>query len=125
MINVLRSALKLIPKQVIMYKRFIRVMPNEVGNLINVYSEPINVIGSIQPADNSTVYNLGVANTGDYFICYLHGNALSIAHLQSNDVIIGADGTEYNIFNSEMWSEYPDQDWNRIILRRAKRYGQE
>lgn len=123
MINVLRSALRLIPKQHITYKKFVRVSSNNLGNQINVYEEPITVIGSIQPADNDTLYKLGIANTGDYFICYIHGNALSIAQLQSNDVIIGSDGQVYNIFQSEMWYDYPDQDWNKIIIRRAKNYG--
>lgn len=123
MINVLRSALRLIPKQHITYKKFVRVSSNNLGNQINVYEDPITVIGSIQPADNDTLYKLGIANTGDYFICYIHGNALSIAQLQSNDVIIGSDGQVYNIFQSEMWYNYPDQDWNKIIIRRAKNYG--
>lgn len=123
MINVLRAALKLVPKQLITYKKFIRVSANALGNQINEYEDPITVIGSIQPADNDTLYKLGIANTGDYFICYIHGNALSIAQLQSNDVIIGSDGQVYNIFQSEMWYDYPDQDWNKIIIRRAKNYG--
>lgn len=123
MINVLRAALKLVPKQLITYKKFIRVSANALGNQINEYEAPITVIGSIQPADNDTLYKLGIANTGDYFICYIHGNALSIAQLQSNDVIIGSDGQVYNIFQSEMWYDYPDQDWNKIIIRRAKNYG--
>lgn len=124
MINVLSAALKLIPKQNITYKKFLAVSSNELGNQVNVYASPVTVIGSIQPADNDTLYKLGIANTGDYFVCWLHGNALSIAELQSNDVIIGADGQQYNIFNSETWYEYPGQDWNKIIIRRAKNYGQ-
>lgn len=122
MINVLKAALGLIPKQHITYKKFLRVAPNAYGIMVNEYADPITVIGSIQPADDDTLYKLGIANTGDFFICYLHGDALSIARLQSNDVIVGADGQEYNVFQSEMWFDYPGQDWNRIIIRRAKNY---
>lgn len=122
MMNVLKAALKLIPKQQITYKKFIRVSVNPLGNQVNVYADPVTVIGSIQPADNDTLYKLGIANTGDYFICYIHANTLSIAQLQSNDIIVGTDGTIYNIFQSEMWYNYPDQDWNKIIIRRAKTY---
>lgn len=122
MINVLKAALRLIPKQQITYKKFLRVAPNPLGIMVNEYAPPITVLGSIQPADDDTLYKLGIANTGDFFICYLHGDALSIARLQSNDVIVGTDGQEYNIFQSEMWYDYPSQDWNRIIIRRSKKY---
>ena len=124
MINVLRAALKLIPKQQITYRKFIRVAINPLGDQYNEYAKPVTVFGSIQPADNDTLYKLGVANTGDYFICYIHANALSIAQLQSNDIIVDSAGQVYNIFQSEMWYGYPDQDWNKIIIRRAKKYGQ-
>lgn len=120
--NVLKAALGLIPKQQITYKKFIRVSVNPLGNQINVYEDPITVIGSIQPADDDTLYKLGIANTGDYYICYIHANTLSIAQLQSNDIIVGTDGTVYNIFQSEKWYNYPGQDWNKIIIRRAKIY---
>lgn len=123
MINVLNSALRLIPKQKITYKKFLEVRSNAIGNMVNTYDAPVDVMGSIQPADNDTLYKLGVANTGDFFICWLPANVLSIAQLQSNDIIIDGTGQVYNIFNSEMWATYPDQDWNKIVIRRAKKYG--
>lgn len=122
MINVLAAALQVIPTQKITYKKWLSNLPNHVGMLIPQYADPITVDGSIQPASDDTLYKLGIANTGDIYICYLRGNAVSIADLQSNDVIIGANGEEYNIFRSDKWSGYPGQDWNRIFIRRAKKY---
>lgn len=122
MINVLAAALQVIPTQKITYKKWLSNLPNNVGMLIPQYADPITVDGSIQPASDDTLYKLGIANTGDIYICYLRGNAVSIADLQSNDVIIGANGEEYNIFRSDKWSGYPGQDWNRIFIRRAKKY---
>ena len=122
MMNVLAAALQVIPTQKITYKKWIGNLPNHVGMLMPQYADPITVDGSIQPASDDTLYKLGIANTGDIYMCYLRGNAVSIADLQSNDVIIGANGEEYNIFRSDKWSGYPGQDWNRIFIRRAKKY---
>lgn len=122
MINVLAAALQVIPTQKITYKKWLRNQPNHIGMLMPQYADPVTVDGSIQPASDDTLYKLGIANTGDIYICYLRGNAVSIADLQSNDVIIGANGEEYNIFRSDKWSGYTGQDWNRIFIRRAKKY---
>lgn len=123
MLNVLNAALRLLPTQQITYKKFLRTAPNKIGNMVNEYADPITVNGSIQPADVETLYRLGVGNTGDIYVCHLKANTLSISQLQSNDIIIGADGQIYNIFRADKWSMYPGQDWNSILLRRAKTYG--
>ena len=123
MMNVLSAALSLIPKQQITYQKWIGLRPNSIGILVNTYAPAVTVTGSIQPAADDTLYKLGIANTGDIYTCYLHGNTVSIAELQSNDIIVGEDGNIYNIFRSDKWSTYPGQDWNRIFLRRAKKYG--
>ena len=123
MINVLQAALRVIPKQQITYKKFLGQVPTPIGLLKNAYSEGVTVTGSIQPIDADTMYKLGIANTGDVFTCWLHGDVVSVAEIQSNDLIIGADGAVYNVFRSEKWSGYPFQDWNMIFIRRAKNYG--
>lgn len=122
MINVLRAALKIIPNQQIVYKKFLRVAPNRIGLMVNVYDNPVTVNGSIQPASADTLYKLGIANTGDIYVCVLEGDAVSVADIQSNDLII-KNGEVFNIFKSDRWFDYPDQNWNRILLRRAKNYG--
>lgn len=123
MFNVLARALKIIPKQKVTYKKFKKVTVNFLGNQVNVYEDPITVEGSIQPTDQDTLYKLGIANTGDIYTVYLRGSAVSIAQIQSNDLIIGADRQVYNIFRADIWFDYPDQDWNRVLVKRAKKYG--
>lgn len=123
MINVLERALRIIPKQKVTYKKFKKVTVNAIGNQVNVYEDPITVEGSIQPTDQDTLYKLGIANTGDIYTVFLRGNAVSIAKVQSNDIIIGDNGQIYNIFRADIWINYPDQDWNRILVKRAKNYG--
>lgn len=123
MMNVLKRALNVIPKQQVTYKKFKRVVINILGQQVNAYESPITVEGSIQPTDQDTLYKLGIANTGDIYTVFLRGNAVSIAQIQSNDLIIGADGAIYNIVKADIWENYPDQDWNRVLVKRAKRYG--
>ena len=123
MINVLKHALKIIPRQKVTYKKFKGVTINGIGNQVNAYYNAVTVDGSIQPTDQDTLYKLGIANTGDIYTVFLRGNAVSIAKIQSNDIIVGSDGQVYNIFRSDIWVDYPDQDWNRILVKRAKKYG--
>lgn len=123
MINVLARALRIIPKQQVTYKKFKKVVVNILGCQVNTYEQPVTVEGSIQPTDQDTLYKLGIANTGDIYTVFLRGNAVSIAQIQSNDIIVGANGQVYNIFRADIWEEYPDQDWNRILVKRAKKYG--
>ena len=123
MMNVLKRALKVIPKQQVTYKKFKKVVVNILGQQVNTYETSVMVEGSIQPTDQDTLYKLGIANTGDIYTVFLRGNAVSIAQIQSNDLIIGADGTVYNIVRADIWEYYPDQDWNRVLVKRAKKYG--
>lgn len=123
MMNVLKRALNIIPKQFVTYKKFKKVTVNSIGNQVNEYEDPITVEGSIQPTDQDTLYKLGIANTGDIYTVFLRGDALSIAKVQSNDIIIGSNQQVYNIFRADIWIDYPDQDWNRILVKRAKNYG--
>lgn len=123
MINVLGTALRVIPKQKITYKKFKKVTANSIGMMVNEYESPVVTSGSIQPASADTLYKLGIANTGDIFVCFLHGDAVSVAEMQSNDLIINTAGEVFNIFKSDRWYNYPNQDWNRVFLRRAKEYG--
>ena len=123
MINVLDAALSVLPKQVITYKKFKSRAPGPIGIIANVYYAPITVIGSIQPADAQTLYQMGIANTGDIWFLWVKSNVLSTSELDSNDIIVDEQGNVYNIFRSDKWSSYPDQDWNRIFVRRAKEYG--
>ena len=123
MMNVLKRALNVIPKQQVTYKKFKKVVVNILGQQVNTYETSVTVEGSIQPTDQDTLYKLGIANTGDIYTVFLRGNAVSIAQIQSNDLIIGADGTVYNIVRADIWEYYPDQDWNRVLVKRAKKYG--
>ena len=121
--NVLKRALRIIPKQYVTYKKFKKVTDNSIGHQVNEYYTEITVEGSIQPTDQDTLYKLGIANTGDIYTVFLRGDAVSIAKVQSNDIIVGSDGQVYNIFRADIWNNYPDQDWNRILVKRAKNYG--
>lgn len=122
MFNLLKSALKIIPKQTITYRKFIRRTTNDFGSLVNTYGSPITTTGSIQPAGASLIYKLGIADTGDIYVVYLHGNAVGVSQMASNDQIIDKKGNIYNIIRTDVWYDYPEQDWNKVIVRRVKNY---
>lgn len=122
MFNVLKSALNIIPKQTIYYRKFISRQPNEIGNMVNTYGNKIAVIGSIQHAERSLLYKMGIANTEDVYVCYIHVNALGVAEIASNDQIIDKKGEIYNVIDSDVWYDYPVQDWNKVLVRREKHY---
>ena len=122
MFNLLKSALKIIPKQTVYYRKFISRTPNALGNMVNKYGNKKATIGSIQPAGRDVLYKLGIADTGDVYVVYLHGNIVGTNKLESNDQIIDAKGNIYNIFRTDVWFDYPQQDWNKILVRRVKKY---
>lgn len=122
MFNVLKSALNIIPKQVVYYRKFISRQPNEIGNIVNTYGKKIAITGSIQHAERSLLYKMGIANTEDVYTVWLHVNALGVSEIESNDQIIGSDGSVYNVIDADVWYDYPVQDWNKILVRRAKHY---
>lgn len=122
MFNLLKSALNIIPKQTVYYRKFISRTPNALGNMVNKYGNKKATTGSIQPAGRDTLYKLGIADTGDIYVVYLHGNVVGQNKLESNDQILDAKGNIYNIFRSDVWFDYPNQDWNKLLVRRVKKY---
>lgn len=122
MFNVLKTAFNMIPKQTVYYRKFVKRAPNALGNLVNQYGTKKATTGSIQPAGRDTLYKLGIADTGDIYVVYLHGNIVGANKLESNDQIIDAKGNLYNIFRTDVWFDYPEQDWNKLLVRRVKDY---
>ena len=121
MFNVLKSALNIIPKQTIYYRKFISRQPNSIGNMVNTYGQKIAVTGSIQHAERNLLYKMGIANTEDVYVAYIHVNALGVAEIASNDQII-SHGQIYNVIDADIWYDYPMQDWNKVLVRRVKNY---
>lgn len=122
MFNLLRSALNIIPKQKVVYRKFISRTANSLGNMVNTYGNEITTTGSIQPAGAGLLYKLGIADTGDVYVVYLHGNVVGISQMGSNDQIIDSAGNKYNVIRTDDWYDYPSQDWNKVIVRRVKNY---
>ena len=122
MFNLLKSALKIIPKQQVSYRNFISRSPNALGNMVNTYSEYKTVEGSIQPAGVTLLYKLGIADTGDLYTVYLRADVCGIDKLKSNDQIKDSQGNVYNIIRTDVWFDYPNQDWNKLLVRRVKNY---
>lgn len=122
MFNLLKSALNIIPKQTVYYRKFIKRTPNALGNMVNQYGAKKSTTGSIQPVGRDTLYKLGIADTGDIYVVYLRADVVGQDKLESNDQILDAKGNIYNIFRTDHWFEYPNQDWNKLLVRRVKNY---
>lgn len=122
MFNLLKSALKIIPKQKVIYRPFISRTANTLGNMVNTYGTEVVIEASVQPAGANLLYKMGIADTGDLYVVYLHANAVGISKMGSNDQIKDSKGNVYNIIKTDEWFDYPDQDWNKILVRRVKSY---
>lgn len=122
MFNVLKSALNIIPRQAIYIRKFIGRTPNDIGIMVNTYGERIKVIGSIQHAERSLIYKMGIANTEDVYVAWIHINAVGVSEIASNDQIISSSGEIFNVIDTDVWYDYPVQDWNKVLVRRAKTY---
>ena len=122
MFNVLKSALKIIPKQKVYYRKFIKRAPNSLGDYVNTYGKKQEANGSIQPAGANLLYRLGIANTEDLYVVYIHADTVGVNRLDSNDQILDNKGNVYNIIRADVWYDYPIQDWNKLLVRRVKDY---
>ena len=122
MFNLLKKALNIIPKQQVSYRNFVSRTPNALGNMVNTYTDYKTVEGSIQPAGVTLLYKLGIADTGDLYTVYLRADACGIDKLKSNDQIKDSQGNVYNIIRTDVWFDYPNQDWNKLLVRRIKNY---
>lgn len=121
--NVLSNALKILPSQDITYKKFTNNIVNEVGNQVPQYAEPIIAKGSLQPAGASLLWKLGLADIPDLWVCYIRANVISESDASSGDLIIDSNGRVFNIFRTDNWFQYPNQDWNKLLIQRKKNYG--
>lgn len=122
MFNLLKSALNIIPKQKVFYRQFKSRTANAMGDLINTYETQVSITASIQPAGANLLYKMGIADTGDLYVVYLHANAVGINKIASNDQIIDSKGNYYNVISTDVWYDYPEQDWNKILVKRVKSY---
>ena len=122
MINVLDAALSVLPKQQITYNKFSGDSINDLGICVPSYEDAMTITCSLQPAGTDVYYKYGIASNEDVFVCWLKIDALTVSQMQSNDLITDASGNVYNIFRCDDWSSYPNQDWNKILIKRAKNY---
>lgn len=122
MFNVLKSALKIIPKQTIKYRKYVSRTVNTLGDYVNTYGSEKTIEGSIQPAAVSLLYRLGIADTGDLYTVWVRDDVVGTNKMSSNDQIIDSKGNYYNIIRTDVWFDYPNQDWNCILVRRMKDY---
>lgn len=120
--NVLEDALTIIPTQTITYQKFLKNVINSVGNNVPQYADAQTAAGSIQPAGAALLYKLGLANVPDLYVCYIRADVLSLGDASSNDIIKDEAGNIYNIIRTDVWFNYPSQDWNKIIIQRKKNY---
>ena len=93
-----------------------------MGDYINTYGSEKSIEGSIQPAAVSLLYRLGIADTGDLYTVWVRDDVVGTNKMSSNDQIIDSKGNYYNIIRTDVWFDYPNQDWNCILVRRIKDY---
>lgn len=116
--NLLKKALKLIPKESFIYYRFIEDSINDFGIKTPLYQDPIIVKGSVQSPENSLYQQLGLSFEKNYKIFYgdikIQGN-----EAQSQPDKILYDNKTFDVIKNTNWYNY--DGWCGVLTVEVKR----
>lgn len=110
--NLLNVALSVIGKQPVLYYRATGRTKNSVGQWVTEYSEPFQVLGSLQAVPKSLFSQAGLDYQKNYLNCYFSVNAHDIRRGESGDMFVYG-GRRWQFLSATDWS---NQDgWSATI----------
>ena len=101
--NLLAATQSVIGKQNYQIVKWISKTENEIGFDIDVYGNPENRTGSVQPVARSKYQNLGL----DFSKIYIQ-----IWDVELIDVLSRSENADQIIFNGGKYKAMPDVDWS-------------
>jgi hypothetical protein len=112
--NLLNRALKVIKKQSASWYKFLNRTINAIGNEVPVYANAVTIYGSLQPADNTLIQNLGLNLEYTYFVFYTSNEITDLIRGSSGDQLV-INNKQYQCETITPWFEI--DGWVRVICR--------
>lgn len=114
--NLLKTALRVIPKQTVSYYKFKSRSTNEYGQDVSVYEEPILLSGSVQAVTKQNIQLLGLNLNKEYVNFYCSTDITDIERETSGDQFT-YNGRRYQVLDKSDWIR--QDDWNGVIAVRV------
>jgi hypothetical protein len=110
--NLLNMALGLIGAQSVEWMMFNGTTTTDAGIEVSAFSDPISVSGSLQPAPNTLIQNLGLDWTKNYVMFYA-----SAAFVEPGRDLVGDRiryaGLTYSVENRVSW--FAQDGWDAVL----------
>lgn len=101
--NLLAATQSVIGKQDYQIVKWLSKTENEIGNDVDVYAEPEDRAGSVQPVARNKYQNLGL----DFSKIYIQ-----VWDVELIDVLSRSENADQIIFNGGKYKALPDLDWS-------------
>lgn len=122
--NLLKKALRIVPKSSFEYRTVVSFQTNDIGNTIPTYSEWVPTTGAVQPGLTFSFNARGISNPIDMakrigidqskniITVFVKDIELSNVSTQEEPDQIRYDGKVFNIMSVSNW--YPYDDWKSL-----------
>lgn len=110
--NLLGMALSLIAKQSFGYSQYQGRVADAVGQWVSKYSEPVAVMGSVQPVQRSIYEELGLDLQKNYFFFYVSQSILDITRSVSGDQFVFC-GKTFQALSKTAWAAL--DGWDAVL----------
>lgn len=115
--NLLNAALRIIPKQQIIWRKFAGFEVDEQGLKINRYAEGVELTGSVQAVDRSLYEQLGLDQEKEYLTVYAPADIKGVSAQNAPD-IIEFGGVAYKVVRNYPWHFY--NGWAGVVVIKAE-----
>lgn len=115
--NLLNAALRIIPKQQIIWRKFAGFEVDEQGLKINRYAEGVELTGSVQAVDRNIYDQLGLDQEKEYLTVYAPADIKGVSGQNAPD-IIEFGGAAYKVVRNYPWYFY--NGWAGVVVIKAE-----
>ena len=115
--NLLNAALRIIPKQQIIWRKFAGFEVDEQGLKINRYAEGVELTGSVQAVDRNIYDQLGLDQEKEYLTVYAPADIKGVSAQNAPD-IIEFGGAAYKVVRNYPWYFY--NGWAGVVVIKAE-----
>ena len=110
--NILNMALSVIAPSSFQYYAFLSRTPNDIGQDVTSYAEPVTLLGSVQPVPRNLFEAYGLDFQRSYVNVYVSKGILDIARDVSGDQI-QFNGFTYQCLSITDWQ--PIDGWDQVL----------
>lgn len=115
--NLLNAALRIIPKQRIVWRKFAGFDIDEQGLKINRYAQGVELTGSVQAVDRNIYDQLGLDQEKEYLAVYAPADIKGVSAQNAPD-IIEFGGAAYKVVRNYPWYFY--NGWAGVVVIKAE-----